>query len=182
MYRVALALTALILGFSVTADEPRSSSDAYTNRPHSADSIGCEELQERLEWVSHTNRVYRNMLYRVTHVLFERQEDHWLEANCILKMNRWGYTNEWIAGELDFDLVNGLLLWGWDRASDGIRERFVSQWQPGDRLFTYRTPPHVSPCEHGGFLIIRDCRVVAQYQVFAGGIPLPPEPDRRTEP
>jgi hypothetical protein len=176
VYRVALVLVALILGFPVTAEEPRSSGEASLTRQPDAEVVAREELENHLMWVSHTNRAYRNSLHRVTRFLFERQEDHWLDANCALEENRWGCTNEWIAGQLVFELVKALLLWGWDRPSDGVREQFVSQWQDGDRLFTYRTPSRVRSCEHGGFLIIRDCRVVGRYQVFAGGIPLGVEP------
>jgi len=123
-----------------------------------------EYLEERLEHSQEYARILSDVRYRTITAQFRPVSDHWLNANCTLEGNQWALTNEWIARELDPDLIRAQYPVGTSPDDDRQAEEFFAQWREGDRLFSYGTPAHLRGPRYGewGYIIVRECRVVAK--------------------
>ena len=134
------------------------------------DPMDPEVMRNRLDHMEKRQRVSNAIQTRTREVLFRHVEDHWLDANCELEENEWGVTNEWIRRQLDLDIVEAQHPFGIDDYSNSEAEEFFAQWRPGDRLFSFQTPDHLGIQNERGYLIVRECRIVAKHGWFFCGL------------
>jgi hypothetical protein len=126
---------------------------------------------EELERMAHAWEEQYNQLAvstaRARDAQFERDPDHWVDQNCTVEANEWGFTNEWVRRELDPHLIRAQALSGVNPNFVRRAEEFFSIWQSGDRLFSYATPTRLQGPVYGewGYIIVRDCKLVAKLMV-----------------
>lgn len=137
-------------------------------RPKVYDAEDPEVLRDRLNHAEKRASSFFEMIHRVRTAQFRPNGENWLDANCTLIDDQWNLTNEWVARELDPDLVKAQYPLGLNTTFDRQAEEFFAQWRDGDRLFSYGTPPHLQGPVSGewGYIIVRDCRVVAKLMTF----------------
>lgn len=124
-------------------------------------------LETEVEYLSDKNRKLSDAIHRTQGAQFRPAPEHWLDANCALEDNKWGFTNEWVTRELDPDLIRVKYPIGINPSFDCQAQQFFEQWRDDDRLFAYATPARLQTRTSGeaGYIIVRDCRVVAKLRI-----------------
>jgi hypothetical protein len=125
-----------------------------------------EYLETQNEGLRERNRKLSDFMWRTIQAQFQPVPGHWLDANCTLVENRWGLTNEWVARELDPDLIRAQYPTGLSDDDDRRAAEFLDHWRNGDRLFAYATPAHLHAHPEYGYIIVRECKVVAKLLVM----------------
>jgi hypothetical protein len=136
-------------------------------QPKAQDPEDPEVLRDRLEYVEKRYRAYSDLFWRITMAESQRVGEHWLDANCTLEENQWNLTREWVPRELAYDLIRVRYPTGLSAGDDRRAEEFFAQWREGDRLFSYTTPVHLGGHREGGYIIVRECRVVDKLKVIS---------------